>query len=96
MSIVLANIDVFHGNKMNSKMSFKMNDGRLELVTFESQTDSTNVASISGDIKMSLESEKSVYIQVNDTSFRLINPKSLTIRKAEKYRIIINKETLEC
>lgn len=56
--------------------------------------DYTQIASIQGDIKFSLQSEKSVFVQVNDTCYRLQNPKSIIIKKAERYKVLINKETL--
>ena len=96
MSIVVCNIDRYHGNKIENVKGFKMNDNKLELITFESLNQSTKVASIAGDIKLSLESENSVYIQVNDTCYRLLHPKAIFISKAERYKVIINKETLGC
>lgn len=96
MSIVVCNIDRYHGNKIENVKGFKMNDNKLELLTFESLNESTKVASIAGDIKLSLESENSVYLQVNDTCYRLVNPKAISIKKAERYKVLINKETLGC
>lgn len=73
-----------------------MNDQKLELITFQSKTDATKITSISGQISMQFSPDQPVYVQINDSCYRLEKPLSLKIEPYGKARIVINKEILAC
>lgn len=56
-----------------------MNDQKLELITFQSKTDATKITSISGQINMQFSPDQPVYVQINDSCYRLEKPLSLKI-----------------
>lgn len=96
LSIALSNIDRFFGEKIKGNSGSKMNDQKLELITFQSISDGTKIASISGQITMQFSPDQPVYLQVNDSCYRLVKPDSIKVESFGKARIIINKETLSC
>ena len=79
------------GQKINDNEDSKMNDKKLDLLTFKSITDANRICSTSGDITMEFSPEKSVHLQINDSYFRLERPESLKITHYGKAKVIINK-----
>lgn len=73
-----------------------MNDQKLELITFKSIKEATKIASVSGQINMQFTPDHAVYIQINDSCYRLEKPLALKVESFGKAKIIINKETLSC
>lgn len=55
LSIVGCNIDRFNGERLKETNS-RMNDGKLELLTFNSLSDFKKISSIAGEITMNLSS----------------------------------------
>ncbi len=56
-----------------------MNDQKLELITFQSKTEATKITSISGQISMQFSPDHPVYVQINDSCYRLEKPVSLKV-----------------
>lgn len=73
-----------------------MNDKKLELLAYQSIKDCSKISTVSGKIRMNFEPEHPVYLQVNDSCYRLTHPESLQIQCHGKAKVIINKETLAC
>lgn len=73
-----------------------MNDQKLQLITFQSLKESTKISSVSGQINMQFTPDHAVYIQINDSCYRIQKPLALKVESFGKAKIIINKEILNC
>lgn len=56
-----------------------MNDQKLELITFQSISESTIITSIGGQINMQLSPDHPVFLQVNDSCYKLVRPLTVKI-----------------
>lgn len=59
------------GEKIKDNESSRMNDRKLDLLTFRSISGANRICKASGDIMMDFCPEKPVYLQVNDSYYRL-------------------------
>jgi hypothetical protein len=96
LSILLSNIDRFFGAKIKNNEGSKMNDQKLDLITFQSEKEATKISSVSGQINMQFSPDQPVYVQINDSCYKLEKPLALKVESFGKAKIIINKETLCC
>lgn len=71
LSILLSNIDRFFGAKVKNNEGSKMNDQKLELITFQSEKETTKISSVSGQINMQFSPDQPVYVQINDSCYKL-------------------------
>lgn len=76
---MLSNIDRYFGEKIKNNTNSRMNDQKLELITFQSAKDTTAISSISGQINMQFSPDHAVYVQVNDSCYQLERPVSIKV-----------------
>lgn len=69
LSLLVANIDRFHGEKIDS-LNCKPGDGRMEIVVFEGARQSRRLATVGGEIVLKLEGEAAVDMQIGEAVYR--------------------------
>jgi hypothetical protein len=63
LSLLIANVDRFHGEKIDS-LNCKPGDGRMEIVVFEGAKKSRKLATVGGEIVLKLEGESAIDMQI--------------------------------
>ena len=64
LSLLITNIDRFHGSKFDEKVNCKPGDGRAEIVVFEGVKKCRRLASVGNEILLKIESEAAVQVQI--------------------------------
>ena len=59
------------GERLKDNESSRMNDKKLEMLTFRSKNDASRICTTSGDINLEFSADKPVDLQINDSYYRL-------------------------
>ena len=96
LTMLFSNVNRFMGERLKDNESSRMNDKKLEMLTFRSKNDASRIYTTSGDINLEFSADKPVDLQINDSYYRLQRPERLKINLYGKAKVIINKQTLSC
>ncbi len=77
LSVTLANLDIFEGEKLSKELESSAKDGKIELLFFSTATQHKKVASITESVSFSFggyPANTVFYLELGSNKYRLVNP----------------------